>query len=72
MDEPSSRGPLTLKFLGVDDEITSDEEEENPTQTHTSVPVINTCNGNSHSLTVNNCYGKNLYIYDFISNKYLI
>ncbi len=60
-DEPSSRGPLTLKFFGVDDETTSDEEEEekNDTQIHTSDPVILPCNGNNHSLTVNHCYGNN-------------
>jgi hypothetical protein len=53
MDETSSRGPLTLKFVGVDDETTSednDEEEENNNniQTHTST----ICNGNNHNLTV--------------------
>jgi hypothetical protein len=55
MDETSSRGPLTLKFVGVNDETTSeddDEEEEeennNNIQTHTSA----ICNGNNHHLTV--------------------
>lgn len=72
-DEPSSRGPLTLKFFGVDDDETSssgDEEEEeeqkqqegNINQTYTSDLVVNTCNGNSHSLTVNNCYGKRIFL----------
>ncbi len=60
-DEPPSRGPLTLKFFGIDDEPSSDEEEveNNDIQNHTSDPVPLTCNGNTHNLTVNNCYGKN-------------
>jgi len=71
-DEPISRGPLTLKFFGVDDETTSDEEEEekNDTQTHRSDPVILPCNGNTHNLTVNNCYGNNEILIFFIINKY--
>lgn len=60
-DEVSSRGPLTLKFFGVDDDETSSDEEKeeqgNTNQTFASDPVVNTCNGNSHSLTVNHCYG---------------
>jgi hypothetical protein len=56
-DEPSSRGPLTLKFLGVDEVTTSEEEEENDLQTHTSDPVVFPSNGNTHNLTVNHCYG---------------
>lgn len=66
LDEVSSRGPLTLKFFGVDDEITSDDddeeeeqEEKHDIQTHTSDPVVFARNGNTHNLTVNNCYGKN-------------
>lgn len=60
--EASSRGPLTLKFFGVDDDdetSSSDEERQqgNINQTYTSDPVVNTSNGNSHSLTVNSCYG---------------
>jgi hypothetical protein len=63
-EEPlSSRGPLTLKFAGVDDEIASDEdiqeEKTNHIQTHTPDSVLFTCNGDSHNLTVNRCYGKN-------------
>lgn len=58
-EQSSSRGPLTLKFFGVDDDETSSDEEEqgNTNQTFTSDPVVNTCNGNSHSLTINHCYG---------------
>jgi hypothetical protein len=66
-DEPPSRGPLTLKFFGIDDEPSSDEEEveNNDIQNHTSDPVPLTCNGNTHNLTVNNCYGKNANIFFF-------
>jgi hypothetical protein len=61
----SSRGPLTLKFTGVDDEATSDEEEEkeeeenNHIQTHTPDSVLVTRNGDTRNLTVNNGYGNN-------------
>ncbi len=62
-NEPSSRGPLTLKFFGVDNEATSDEEEEEEEETHipthTSDSLVNTCNGNNHNLIVNRCYGNN-------------
>lgn len=64
LDEISSRGPLTLKFFGVDDELTTDdddeEEEGHDIQPHTSDPVVSTCNGKTHNLTVNRCYGKKI------------
>jgi hypothetical protein len=67
-DEPLSRGPVTLQFFGVENETTSDEDDEeeeeeeekqNNIQTNSSDPVVLTCNGNTHNLTVNSCYGNN-------------
>ena len=54
-NEFASRGPLTLKFYGVDDETTSEEEEEEKSE---SISPI--CNGNNNHLTINRCYGKRI------------
>ncbi|CAF0776017.1 unnamed protein product [Rotaria sp. Silwood1] len=60
-DDPSFTGPLTLKFTGIDDETTSDEEakEKNTNQNHPLDSTLCTSNGDTHNLTVNNCYENN-------------
>ncbi|CAF3487376.1 unnamed protein product [Rotaria sordida] len=70
-DDPLSTGPLTLKFTGVDEETTSDDEEEeeeeekeeieekNVIPIHTPDSALCTRNGNTHNLTINNCYENN-------------
>jgi hypothetical protein len=61
-----SRGPLALKFIGVDDETTSEEEEDkNDIQTNASNSVVITRNGGTHNLTVNNCYGNKKHYWIF-------
>ncbi|CAF2995169.1 unnamed protein product [Rotaria sp. Silwood2] len=61
-DDPSSTGPLTLKFAGIDDETTSEEEvkeEKNCIQTYKPVSTLYVRNGDTHNLTINNCYENN-------------
>lgn len=71
--ENCSRGPLTLKFYGVDDESLSEDEEEVEKQhdkyisNQVNDPIVSPSNGTNHYLTINHCYGKKkTYIYIFI------
>lgn len=79
-NENCSRGPLTLKFYGVDDESTTEEEETEQQHHHhekcisnpINDPIYSLSNGNNnHYLTINHCYGKintlaeYIYIYLF-------
>ena len=62
MDEQvgSSHGPLTLKFIGVDDDTTSEEVDEDKTPMPPGTPdsAVFCGNGNSQHLTVNHPAGR--------------
>lgn len=69
MDEhvdPSSDGPLTLKFRGVDDETTSEEENEDEEQTdittHAADVVGTSSTTDKNHLTVNTSTGKRMIL----------
>lgn len=66
--DPSSSGHLTLKFAGIDDESTS-EDENHDNQKQTLESVVYRCNGDSNSLSVNNCYGKIILFNFYINTK---
>ncbi|CAF3695859.1 unnamed protein product [Adineta steineri] len=60
-NELTVRGPITLKFTGVDDESVSedDDDDNNDITTHTSNSILFTSNTDTHNLTVNSCHENN-------------